>query len=125
MKRMLMALVLWLVSSAAVAALNLNTATKDELVALPGIGPAKAQAIVEYRTQHGPFRSLDELRKVKGIGEKLFLQLKPELTLGGAARTAVAQAPAKTQPAADAKPDPKAQPRANAGAIAKDEKAKK
>ena len=125
MKRMLMALALLLVSSAAAAALNLNTATKDELVALPGIGPAKAQAIVDYRNQHGPFRSLDELRKVKGIGEKLFLQLKPELTLGNAARSTVAQAPAKAAPPAEVKTDGKGAPRANPGTIAKDDKAKK
>ena len=125
MKRILFALALLLVSGAAVAALNLNTATKDELVALPGIGPAKAQAIVDYRNQHGPFRSLDELRKVKGIGEKLFLQLKPDLTLGTAARSAVAQTPGKSAPATEAKADAKAQSRANAGTIAKDDKARK
>ena len=126
MKRILFALALLLVSGAAAAALNLNTATKDDLVALPGIGPAKAQAIVDYRNQHGPFRSLDELRKVKGIGEKLFLQLKPDLTLGPAARSAAAQAPGKSAPAAtEIKADAKAQPRANAGTIAKEDKARK
>jgi competence protein ComEA len=116
MKGILFALLLLLVSGVASAALNLNTATKDELVGLPGVGPAKAQAIVDYRNQHGPFRSLDELRKVKGIGEKLFLQLKPELTLGSAPRAAQAQVKA-----ADGKGDV----RANAGAIGKDDKAKK
>ena len=120
MKRMLLALVALLVSGVAAAALNLNTGTKDELVALPGIGPAKAQAIVDYRNQHGPFRTLDELRKVKGIGEKLFLQLKPELSLGNAPRNTVAQAPAK-----DARADAKVVPGASTGAIAKDDKAKK
>ncbi len=95
MKRILVMLVALLVSGAAAAALNLNTATKDELVALPGIGPAKAQAIVDYRNQHGPFKSVDEIRKVKGIGEKLFLQIKPELAIGAPARNALAQAPAK------------------------------
>jgi competence protein ComEA len=121
MKRFVMLLAALLFSGAAVAALNLNTATKDELVALPGIGPAKAQAIVDYRNQHGPFKSIDEIRKVKGIGEKLFLQIKPELAIGAPARNAVAQAPART----DGKPDAKAAPRVNGGAIAKDDKAKK
>jgi len=121
MKRILVLLFALLVSGAAAAALNLNTATKDELVALPGIGPAKAQAIIDYRNQHGPFKSIDEIRKVKGIGEKLFLQIKPELAIGTPSRNAIAQAPAKV----DGKPDAKAAPRVNAGAIAKDDKAKK
>ena len=121
MKRILVVLAALLLSGAAAAALNLNTATKDELVALPGIGPAKAQAIVDYRNQHGPFKSVDEIRKVKGIGEKLFLQIKPELAIGAPARNAVAQASAK----ADGKPDAKAAPRANGGTIARDDKGKK
>ena len=104
------------------AAVNLNTATKDELVALPGIGPAKAQAIVDYRNQHGPFRSVDEVRKVKGIGEKLFLQIRGELAVSGAPRTVAAVPRAEAK--AEAKADPKAAPRA-AGTIARDDKAKK
>ena len=125
MKRILLLLTALLVSGAAAAALNLNTATKDELIALPGIGPAKAQAIVDYRNQHGPFKSVDEVRKVKGIGEKLFLQIKPEIAIGAPARNALAQAAAKGDGKPEAKPDAKAAPRANAGAIAKDDKAKK
>lgn len=116
MKRILLALVALVVSGAAAAALNLNTASKDELVALPGIGPAKAQAIVDYRNQHGPFKSIDEIRKVKGIGEKLFLQIKPELAIGAPPRAALAQGPAKPE----AKADPKAAVRATTGAIAKE-----
>lgn len=122
MHRLLFALAALLVSTAAAAALNLNTATKDELVTLPGIGPAKAQAIVDYRNQHGPFRSVDEVRKVKGIGEKLFTQIKPELTVGAGKTTAAAPG-AK----ADAKPDAKGDKvaRAGNGPIAKDDKPKK
>lgn len=125
MKRVLLFLAALLVSGAAAAALNLNTATKDELVALPGIGPAKAQAILDYRNQNGPFKSVDEIRKVKGIGEKLFLQIKPELAIGAPGRNALAQAGVKADAKSEAKPDAKAAPRANGGAIARDEKAKK
>ena len=83
MQRLLWALAFALCSSAALAALNLNTATKDELVALPGIGPAKAQAILDYRSAHGPFKSVEELKDVKGIGAKRFEKLKSELTVVG------------------------------------------
>ena len=59
---LMVALAFALCSGAALAALNLNTATKDELVALPGIGPAKAQAILDYRSAHGPFKAIEELK---------------------------------------------------------------
>jgi competence protein ComEA len=84
MQRLLLAFAFALVSSAALAAINLNTATKEELVALPGIGPAKAQAILDYRSAHGPFKSVEELKDVKGIGAKRFEKLKSELTVVGA-----------------------------------------
>ncbi len=83
MQRLLLALVLALCSNAALAAINLNTATRDELVSLPGIGPAKAQAILDYRKAHGPFKSVEELKDVKGIGAKRFEKLKGELTVVG------------------------------------------
>ena len=49
-------------------AVNINTAGADELESLPGIGPVLAQRIVDYRTEHGPFRSAEELTQVEGIG---------------------------------------------------------
>ncbi|MEU2245660.1 ComEA family DNA-binding protein [Streptomyces sp. NPDC019224] len=56
---------------------SLNTATADQLEGLPGVGPVLAQHIVEYRTQHGGFRSVDELREVNGIGDRRFADLRP------------------------------------------------
>ena len=50
--------------------LDLNSASTSELEALPGIGPVLAQNIIDYRSEQGPFRSVDELDLVKGIGEK-------------------------------------------------------
>lgn len=61
---------------------NLNTATVAELEALPGIGAKMATLIVEYRTKKGPFRKVEELMNVQGIGEKSFLKLRPQLTVG-------------------------------------------
>jgi competence protein ComEA len=54
----------------------LSTATVDQLDALPGVGPVLAQHIVDYRSQHGGFRSVDELRQVNGIGERRFADLR-------------------------------------------------
>jgi competence protein ComEA len=62
-------------------AVNLNSATVAELEGLPGIGPATAARIVEYRQKNGPFKRVEDLMNVKGIGEKSFLKLKPLLTV--------------------------------------------
>ncbi|GAA1543375.1 hypothetical protein GCM10009678_27500 [Actinomadura kijaniata] len=56
--------------------LDLNTATAAQLDALPGVGPVLAQRIVDYRTQNGGFRSVDQLQEVTGIGAKRFTELK-------------------------------------------------
>ncbi|MGW5131672.1 helix-hairpin-helix domain-containing protein [Streptomyces sp. NPDC004135] len=58
------------------APVSLNTATLDQLDTLPGVGPVLAQHIVDYRTQHGGFRSVDELREVNGIGDRRFADLR-------------------------------------------------
>lgn len=62
------------------AVVNVNTASQAELEQLPGIGPGRAQAIVEERTAHGPFRSLEDLGRVKGIGAKTLAELKKEVS---------------------------------------------
>lgn len=56
--------------SLAPGSINLNTATQEELVGLPGIGEQYAKRIVQYRTENGPFSSVDELSNVRGIGKK-------------------------------------------------------
>jgi comEA protein len=55
--------------------LDLNTAAEADLVRLPAIGPVMAKRIVEYRQAHGPFKRLEDLRKVKGIGAKTYAKL--------------------------------------------------
>ncbi len=61
--------------------ISINRATLAELDTLPGIGPAKAQAILDYRNQHGQFKRLEDLQNVKGIGSKTFEDLKPLISL--------------------------------------------
>lgn len=61
--------------------ININTASAAELMALDGIGEVKAAAIVEYRREHGEFRSVDELLNVKGIGEKTLEKNRSRITV--------------------------------------------
>ena len=74
--------------AAASSSLNINTATPAELQKLPGIGAATANRIVEYRQKNGPFKKVEELMNVRGIGEKSFLKLKP----------IISAAPPRTEP---------------------------
>ena len=64
------------------ALININTATAEQLDSLPGIGPSIAQAIIDYRTQHGPFKTIEALNEVKGIGDALFAKIKDMITIG-------------------------------------------
>ena len=80
--------------SAETAPLNLNTASATELASLKGIGPAKAQAIVEHRDKNGQFKSVDDLKLVRGVGDKMLEQLRPQVTVSGAAPAAPPAAPA-------------------------------
>ena len=57
--------------------MNINTADSEELETLPGIGPVKAQAIVDYRNESGNFSSIEDLDNVKGIGAKTLEKLSP------------------------------------------------
>lgn len=58
---------------------DVNRATVDELIAVPGIGESLAQRIVDFRAKNGPFQRVDDLLKVRGIGEKSLEKLRPHL----------------------------------------------
>jgi comEA protein len=61
--------------------IDINTADQAQLEGLKGIGPKKAQDIISYRQKNGPFKSVDELKNVPGIGDKTLAALKPMLTV--------------------------------------------
>jgi comEA protein len=63
---------------------NINTASAAELDALPGIGAKTAALIVEYRQKNGPFKKVEELMNIRGVGEKNFLKLKDQISVGNA-----------------------------------------
>ena len=63
---------------------NINTASATEFEGLPGIGAKTAARIVEYRQKNGAFKKIEELMNVRGLGEKNFLKLKSQLTVGAA-----------------------------------------
>ena len=77
------ALLLMAWSFNAQAVVNINTATVEQLETLNGIGPAKAEAIVEYRKKNGNFKTVDDLNNVPGIGDKTMAKLRPDLTVTG------------------------------------------
>ena len=62
---------------------NINTAGESELQSLPGIGPALASRIVDYRSTHGPFQSIEQIKNVEGIGDGRYEELRYRITTGG------------------------------------------
>jgi competence protein ComEA len=97
MKKLLMALAMCLAMYGIIsAAVNINTATKEELTSLKGIGEKRAQAIINYRTKNGPFKTVDDLEKVPGIGPGLMKQIRPQITTTG--KTITDKSPDDTKP---------------------------
>jgi competence protein ComEA len=93
------------------ASVDINTAGAAELEGLPGIGPSKAAAIIEYRSSHGPFSSVDQLDDVPGIGPSTMANLRPLVVVGeakggakGGKRAEDSEAPAEEAPAEAAPP---------------------
>jgi competence protein ComEA len=84
MKKLLLALVmLFALSGLALAVVNINTATKEELMTVKGIGEKRAQEIIEYRKKNGNFKSVDDLEKVPGIGPGIMKQIRSQVTVSG------------------------------------------
>ncbi|NOR11882.1 MAG: hypothetical protein GQ545_01380 [Candidatus Aminicenantes bacterium] len=69
-------------SKATAKKVNINTASLDELQTLPRIGEKVAQRIVDYRKEHGDFKKIEELMKVKGVGEKTFKLIRDKIEVG-------------------------------------------
>ena len=71
-------------TSVAKSPININTASALELESLPGIGARTAARIIEYRQKNGPFKKVEDLMNVSGVGEKSFLKMKPLITVTAA-----------------------------------------
>lgn len=78
-----MILVLLFAMASVWAAVNINTASSQQLQSLPHIGAVKAQAIIDYRNAHGPFRSTKDIMRVKGIGKATYEKLQNDISVSG------------------------------------------
>lgn len=81
---------------------NINTADAAQLETLDGIGKKKAEAIIAYRTEHGDFKTLEDLKEVNGIGDKMFDKIKDKITLSDDAAAVADNKDKKTDAAAKA-----------------------
>jgi len=103
MKKIILTLVAFLsFSISAMAAVNINTATQAELEGLQGIGPAKAQAIIDYRKKNGGFKSVDDIKNVNGIGDATLEKLRKDISITGQTSIAAPKVVKAAKPA-DAK----------------------
>lgn len=84
MKRLFLVLVMLVAfSGVAVAAVNINTATKEELTSIKGVGEKRAQDIIDYRTKNGPFKTVDDLEKIPGVGPGLMKRIRSQVSISG------------------------------------------
>jgi len=95
LRSLLLSLALCPLAAMALEPVNINTADAVALQQINGIGPSKANAIIEYRKEHGPFATVDDLVKVPGIGEKSLANMKPQLTAGAATAATASAAKGK------------------------------
>lgn len=96
LKKLLIALVAsFALCSFSMAAVDLNTASQQQLEAIKGIGPQKAKAIIEYRAKNGAFKTTEDVMKVPGIKEGIYSKIKGDITVGSKGAAAPAPAAAK------------------------------
>jgi competence protein ComEA len=96
--------------------IDLNSADQSEIAQVPGVGPKAAEAIIDHRRLHGPFKSVDELKNVRGVGPVTFEKIRNQFRIGALALPRSAEAPPSPQPLL---PAPAPAPRPIAGGVKK------